>query len=182
MLSVLPTWAGLTNMRKISRCYLPNNESFKKHPNPRGIKQLLEDPKHWRLNRRPVSKAFVAGLFATWILSLGLLFMAAAGAIWFRANLPISALLLAFGNRSMEPALFNPQTADALILTGIGIDVFYRAGIALDRSRAIESRLKRRTGSIRRRIVHLRGEGRYPCAWRVIHRGSRLKSWFRAHG
>ena len=92
-------------MRKLFNRYLPDNETFKNHPKLRKIRHLLEDPNLWHLNRRSVSKAFAVGLFAAWVPSLGQMFMAAAGAIWFRANLPVSVVLVLITN----PLTFAPM-------------------------------------------------------------------------
>jgi uncharacterized protein len=99
------TRVGLASMRKIFNRFLPDTESLKNHPRLRGLKHLFEDPNLWHLNRRSVSKAFAIGLFAAWVPSLGQMFMAASGAIWFRANLPISVVLVLITN----PLTFAPM-------------------------------------------------------------------------
>ncbi|MGH8548534.1 MAG: DUF2062 domain-containing protein [Methylococcales bacterium] len=93
-------------MRKIFSRYLPDNAALKNHPHLRRIKHLLEDPNLWHLNRRSVSKAFAIGLFSAWIPSLGQMFIAAVGAIWFRANLPISVVLVLITNPLTSAPLF----------------------------------------------------------------------------
>lgn len=99
-----PPIAVFDTMRKIFHRYLPDNEFFKNHPKLRAVAHLLEDPNLWHLNRRSVSRAFAVGLFAAWIPFLGQMLMAAAGAIRFRANLPISVVLVLITN----PFTFAP--------------------------------------------------------------------------
>lgn len=92
-------------MRNSINRYLPDNESLKRHPGLRVLKRFLDDPNLWHLNRRSVSKAFAIGLFSAWVPSLGQTFMAAGGAIWFRANLPVSVALVLITN----PLTFAPM-------------------------------------------------------------------------
>lgn len=106
-------------MRKLFNRYLPDDETFKNHPNLRKIRHLLEDPNLWHLNRRSVSKAFAVGLFAAWVPSLGQMFMAAAGAIWFRANLPVSVVLVLITN----PLTFAPMFYFAYLVGVWTLDV-----------------------------------------------------------
>lgn len=84
-------------------------------PDPREILQnkylrvfgtLLQDPNLWHLNRRSASGAFAVGLFVMYMPPVGQFFMAAAGAIKLRVNLPIAVSLVWLSNPLTIPPMF----------------------------------------------------------------------------
>ncbi|MGB5830384.1 MAG: DUF2062 domain-containing protein [Thiohalocapsa sp.] len=84
-------------------------------PNPREILHskylqvfgtLLHDPNLWHLNRRSASGAVALGLFVMYMPPIGQMLMAAAGAIKFRVNLPISVSLVWLTNPITIPPMF----------------------------------------------------------------------------
>lgn len=92
--------------RKIIKKYLPDPEKIKSIKSLRFLGDKLHDPNLWHLNRRSVSLAFAVGLFFAWIPSPAQMAMAAAGALYFRANLPISVGLVWLTNPITMPPLF----------------------------------------------------------------------------
>ena len=78
----------------IKRC-LPNPDNIRNHPHLQRIfGTLLNDPNLLHINRKSVSGAFFVGLFLAFMPVPIQMFLAAAAAIWFRVNLPISVALV----------------------------------------------------------------------------------------
>ena len=86
--------------------YMPSHETIKSHKNLQFLGDKLHDPNLWHLNRRSVSMAFAVGLFCAWIPTPGQMAIAAIGAFYFRANLPISVGLVWITNPVTMPPLF----------------------------------------------------------------------------
>ncbi len=66
----------------------------------------LHDPNLWYLNRRSAAGAFGVGLFMMYMPPVGQMFMAAAAAIAFRVNLPISVALVWITNPVTIPPMY----------------------------------------------------------------------------
>ncbi len=78
---------------------------------------LLQDPNLWHLNRRSAAGAFAVGLFVMFLPPLGQMFVAAAAAILFRVNLPISVSLVWLSNPlTIPPMFYFAYVIGALIL------------------------------------------------------------------
>jgi uncharacterized protein (DUF2062 family) len=67
---------------------------------------LLKDPNLWHLNRRSAAGAVALGLFVMYLPPLGQMFVAAAGAIKLRVNLPIAVSLVWLSNPLTIPPMF----------------------------------------------------------------------------
>ena len=80
--------------KKLFKKYLPAPEVMKEHKKLQFLGDKLHDPNLWHLNRRSVSRAFAVGLFVAWVPSPGQIIIAAIGAWYFRANLPIAVTLV----------------------------------------------------------------------------------------
>lgn len=93
--------------KKLIKKYLPSPESIKENKNLKFLGDKLHDPNLWHLNRRSVAAAFAVGLFAAWIPTPGQMMIAAAFALYFRANLPISVALVWITNPlTMTPMFY----------------------------------------------------------------------------
>lgn len=92
--------------KKIIKRLMPNPDTFKEHKNLQFLGDRLHEPNLWHLNRRSVSRAFAIGLFAAWIPLPSQMAIAAIAAFYFRANLPISVILVWLSNPITMPPLF----------------------------------------------------------------------------
>ena len=92
--------------KRIIKRYLPDPYKVRDHKHLRFFGQLLHDPNLWHLNRRSVSGAFSVGLFAAFIPVPFHMVLAAAGAILWRVNLPISVVLVWINNPITMPPIF----------------------------------------------------------------------------
>lgn len=92
--------------KNLIKKYLPDPEKIKEHKNLQFLGDRLHDPNLWHLNRRSVSLAFAVGLFAAWIPTPGQMAIAAVAAFYFRANLPISVVLVWITNPLTMPPMF----------------------------------------------------------------------------
>ncbi|NOT85640.1 MAG: DUF2062 domain-containing protein [Methylococcaceae bacterium] len=86
--------------------YLPDPEKLKNHKSLQFLGARLHEPNLWHLNRRSVALAFAVGLFCAWIPTPGQMAIAALGAFYFRANLPVSVGLVWLTNPITMPPLF----------------------------------------------------------------------------
>lgn len=80
--------------KKLLKKMLPDPEKIKGHKSLRFLGDRLHDPNLWHLNRRSGALAFAVGLFFAWVPLPTQMAMAAAAALYFRANLPISVVLV----------------------------------------------------------------------------------------
>lgn len=86
--------------------FIPDQEVIKRHKSLQFLGNKLHDPNLWHLNRRSISIAFAVGLFFAWVPTPTQMAFAAVGAIYFRANLPISVALVWVTNPITMPPLF----------------------------------------------------------------------------
>jgi len=92
--------------RKLIRRYLPDPHKIRDHKHLRLFGTLLHDPNLWHLNRRSASGAFAVGLFMAFMPMPFQMIPAAALAILFRVNLPISVVLVWITNPITMPPIF----------------------------------------------------------------------------
>lgn len=88
--------------RKFLKKYLPDPSHLREHKQLRVFGERLLDPNLWHLNRRSIANGVFIGLFCAMIPMPLQMLPAAMLAILFRANLPISVVLV---------WLTNPLTA-----------------------------------------------------------------------
>lgn len=92
--------------KKIIQRLLPDPNWIKGHRSLQFLGSWLHDPNIWHLNRRSVSVAVFIGLFMSFMPLPSQMIMSALTAIAFRANLPISVILVWISNPVTMPALF----------------------------------------------------------------------------
>ncbi|MBU2570268.1 MAG: DUF2062 domain-containing protein [Gammaproteobacteria bacterium] len=92
--------------KKLIKKYLPHPDKIKGHKNLQFLGERLHEPNLWHLNRRSVALAFAIGLFTAWIPVPGQMAIAAVGAFYFRANLPLSVALVWITNPFTMPPMF----------------------------------------------------------------------------
>jgi len=92
--------------KAIIKKYLPDPEKIKSNKNLRFLGDRLHESNLWHINRRSVALAFAIGLFFAWVPTPTQMVMAAAGAIYFRANLAISVALVWLTNPLTMPPLY----------------------------------------------------------------------------
>lgn len=92
--------------KKIIKKYFPDPEKIKSIKSLHFLGDRLHDPNLWHLNRQSVSLAFAVGLFFAWVPTPTQMAMAAAVALFVRANLPVSVALVWITNPITMPPLF----------------------------------------------------------------------------
>ncbi|MFK8019407.1 MAG: DUF2062 domain-containing protein [Pseudomonadales bacterium] len=91
--------------KKFFKQYSPRAETLKQYRSLRWLGKSIEDPNIWHMNRQSVARAFLIGLIVAFLPIPLQMFVAAACALWFHANLPIAASLVWITN----PLTFAPM-------------------------------------------------------------------------
>ncbi len=92
--------------KHIIKRYMPDHQRVKEHKHLQIFGSLLRSSDLWHLNRHSISGAFSVGLFIAWVPIPFQMVLAAAAAIYFRVNLPISVGLVWITNPITMPILF----------------------------------------------------------------------------
>ncbi len=92
--------------RKFFKRYMPDPHTIRQNRSLGIFGSLLHQPNLWHLNRRSIANAFGVGLFFAWWPVPFQMILAAAGAIVFRANLPMSVGLVWVTNPFTMPPMF----------------------------------------------------------------------------
>ncbi len=108
-------------MKKVFKKILPSISKIKANPNLKMFGKLLHDPNLWYLNRRSLSGGTAVGLFVAFIPVPLQTLIAAAIAIVFRVNLPISVSLVFITNPITMPLFFYFAYIVGTILLGMQI-------------------------------------------------------------
>lgn len=92
--------------KKFIQRFSPKPETLKAHPHLRHFGEALHRPNLWHLNRRSAAGAVAVGVFCAWMPIPFQMFLAAALAIFFTVNLPLSVALVWISNPVTMPAIF----------------------------------------------------------------------------
>lgn len=92
--------------RNLLKRFFPSPAAIKNNPALHFMGDLLHDPNLFHLNRHSVSVAFFWGLFVAMLPIPGQMPVAAAAALIFRCNLPISVALVWITNPFTMPFFF----------------------------------------------------------------------------
>ncbi|MBR9727023.1 DUF2062 domain-containing protein [Shewanella intestini] len=92
--------------KKFIEKYMPKPEVLKQHKYLKVFGQLLNKPNLWALNRKSAPGAFAIGLFAAWMPMPFQMVLAAALAIFFNVNIPVSVALVWLTNPLTMPFMF----------------------------------------------------------------------------
>jgi uncharacterized protein (DUF2062 family) len=103
--------------KKTIQRFLPDPNKIRHHKSLKIFGKLLQDANLWHLNRRSARGAFAVGLFFAFIPVPFQMVLAAATAIVFRVNLPISATLVWLTNPlTMPPIFYGSYLVGTLVL------------------------------------------------------------------
>lgn len=92
--------------RRLIKKWFPDLHLVRTHRSLQLFGGLLHSPNLWHLNRRSVAGAFAVGLFTAFVPVPFQMVLAAALAIVFRVNLPISVVLVWISNPITMPPMF----------------------------------------------------------------------------
>ncbi len=103
--------------KRFIKRYLPDHRRIREHKHLRVFGTRLHDPNLWHLNRRSVAGAFAVGLFCAFLPIPMQMVVAAAAAIVFRVNLPVSVVLVWITNPlTMAPIFYFAYRLGAWVI------------------------------------------------------------------
>lgn len=74
------------------RALVPSREQLEANPWLRGLAPHLANPKLWHWSRRGVAMGVAIGLFIGFLIPVAQILLAAAAAVFLRANVPVAAV------------------------------------------------------------------------------------------
>jgi uncharacterized protein len=110
--------------RKFLKKWTPDPAKLKEHKHLRFLGDVLHASYLWQFNRVNVAKACAIGFFCMWIPVPFQTVLAAACAVFFRANLPVSVALVFITNPLTMPPMFYFCYKLGTVLLGIPAQKF----------------------------------------------------------
>jgi uncharacterized protein (DUF2062 family) len=92
--------------KKFIQRFSPKPETLKAHPHLKHFGEAIHSPNLWHLNRRSAAGAVAVGIFCAWMPMPFQMVLAAALAMFFTVNLPLSVALVWISNPLTMPAIF----------------------------------------------------------------------------
>jgi len=92
--------------KKFMKRYLPTPEKVRSIRSLHFLGDILHEPNLWHINRHSVARAFLVGIWFTFIPMPFQMIAAALVALWFNANLPLSVALVWISNPLTMPPIF----------------------------------------------------------------------------
>jgi len=92
--------------REFLKRYSPSPKTIRENKALSYLGEDIHRPNLWHMNRNSVSKAFAIGLFCTWLPLPMQTILAALLAIYYRAHLPLSVVLVFVTNPITIPPMF----------------------------------------------------------------------------
>ncbi len=92
--------------RKFLKRYSPSPQTIRDNKALSYLGESIHQPCLWHMNRHSVGKAFAIGLFCAWLPTPLQTVIAAAFAIYFRAHIPLSVVLVFITNPITIPPMF----------------------------------------------------------------------------
>lgn len=117
--------------RKLFKKYMPDPRTIKNNKYLKVFGSLLHNADLWHFNRHSIAKAFAVGLFCAWVPIPFQMVLAAGIAIFFSANLPMSAALVWITNPFTMPPMFYAAYKVGAIVMGVG-EVPFEMELTLD--------------------------------------------------
>lgn len=103
--------------RKFLKRFMPDIHKLNEYGVLKPFGKLAHDPNLWHLNRRSAAGAFAVGIFFAFMPMPFQMVAAAAFAILFRVNLPLSVALVWISNPiTMPPMLYGSYRVGAFLL------------------------------------------------------------------
>ncbi|NOY66276.1 MAG: DUF2062 domain-containing protein [Gammaproteobacteria bacterium] len=103
--------------KKFLQKFMPDHDTIRNHKHLKIFGTLLHSPNLFHLNRRSVAGAFANGLFNAFIPVPFQMILAAAGAILFKVNLPLSIALVWVTNPlTMAPIFYGAYKIGAWLM------------------------------------------------------------------
>ena len=103
--------------RRFYRRFIPKPEKVREIRGLRFLGSLIHEPNLWHINRHSVSRAFLVGIFWCLIPIPFQTVPAAATAIWFNANLPLTMIVIWISNPvTMGPMMYASYVVGTWVL------------------------------------------------------------------